>query len=546
MAALELRDVPVSDAREFVRVLGLAFGNVGTDEEVGAGVGKLYDPDWAIGFYDAGRLVSTAGALNLELTLPAGPGQPFRSVAVPGVTAVGVLPTHRRRGLLSEMMAHQLGQFRDREVPLAVLVASESLIYGRYGYGLASSSQALAIATRRSSFAAARRPEGPAPGQLHLVGSAEATTVIPVIHDHARRLRPGEVSRPGLYWEATLRDPEGSRGGASARTFVVHEDSDGRADGYASYRIHSKWGDGLPASSVEVEDLYSTSPGTDAALWRFLLDIDLVEELTAWARPLDDALRWRLAEPRRLRTTGVCDSLWALLVNVPAALEARGYGTETELVLEVTGASGGRYQLATAAEGGTCEQAKDSAPTDLVLGPSQLGAIYLGGCRPSVLAAAGLVEERGPGLWRALTPRSPAPSSPFAGPFFDLGLSSPTRLIGERFSGGFLPVPQIVSREHQNVITNYARFDGTGFPAAACEIQIAHIIRALLVPRSRALGAAGCASWLVCSHCCLIAWRLLRRFPSFVDARRAPSVGPHRGLWSTSRTGPRATGFRVL
>ncbi len=192
----------------------------------------------------------------------------------------------------------------------------------------------------------------------------------------------------------------------------------GQADGYASYRIHSKWEDGLPASAVAVEDLYSTSPAADAALWRFLLDIDLVEELTARARPLDDALRWRLAEPRRLRTTGVTDCLWALLVDVPAALEARGYGTETELVLEISGAWGGRYQLATGAGGSNCEQAKDSAPTDLVVGLSQLGAIYMGGCRPSVLAAAGLVEETRPGALACADDAFASPLLPFCGTNF--------------------------------------------------------------------------------------------------------------------------------
>jgi predicted acetyltransferase len=418
VAALELRDVPVSEAREFVRVLGLAFGHDTTDEEIEAAVSEFYDPDWAIGFYDAGRLVATAGALRLELTLPAGPGQPFPSVTVPGVTAVGVLPTHRRRGLLNQMMAHQLGQFRDRGVPLAILVASESVIYGRYGYGLASSCQGLAIATKRSSFLSTRRPEGPVPGRLHLMGPVEAATVAPGIHDDARRLRPGEVSRSALFWETTLRDLDRSRHGDNARAFVVHENADGRPDGYASYRYHGKWADGLPANRVAVEDLYSASPDVDAALWRFLLDIDLVEELTAGARPLDDALRWRLAEPRRLRTTGIHDSLWALLANVPAALETRGYGIETELVLEVNGVTTGRYKLATAAAGAHCWRAKDTAPTDLVLGLNQLGAIYLGGCRPSVLAAAGLIEETRAGALTRADAAFASPLLPFCGTMF--------------------------------------------------------------------------------------------------------------------------------
>jgi predicted acetyltransferase len=419
VAGLELREVPAAEAREFARALELAFGSAAIDDEQLDTTARLtYDPGWAIGFYDGGRLVSTASALNLEVTVPAGPGRPCSSVAVPGVTAVGVLPTHRRRGLLKQMMAYQLGQFRDREAPFAILTASESLIYGRFGYGLASSCQSLAIATKRSSFLGAKDAEEPGPGRMRLVNLDEARTVLPAIHDRARRLRPGEISRPASTWETMLRDPERSRDDDKPRTFVVHEGANGGLDGYASYRYHSKWEDGLPANRVAVEDLYSTSPRTHAALWRFLLDIDLVEEVTAWARPLDEALRWLLAEPRRLRTTGMYDSLWALIVDVPAALAVRGYGIETELVLEITGPSTDRFRVTTGIDGGYCEPAKDDEQTDLVLGLSQLGAIYLGGCRPSVLAAAGLVEETRAGALARADAAFASPLLPFCGTGF--------------------------------------------------------------------------------------------------------------------------------
>jgi predicted acetyltransferase len=419
MARLELRKVPPSEALNFARVAELAFGNIATDEEAEATAAEIFDPEWAIGVYDAGQLVATTSAIPLELTLPAAPGQPFRVAAVPGVTAATVLPTHRRRGLLSRMMARQLDRFRERAVPLAILTASESVIYGRYGYGLASSSQSISIATKRSAFVA--KPDGNeqvGAGRLRLVGAAEAANILPAVHDQARKLRPGEVSRSKEVWEGTFRDPQRHRGGGGARTYVVHENADGGADGYASYRYHWKWHDGLPASSISIEDIYSTSPDVDAALWRFALDIDLVEEVTAGMRPLDDVLRWRLADPRRLRTTSINDSLWARLVDIPAALASRGYGTETELVLEVDGQSIERYMLATGANGGSCRPAKDSEKTDLALGLSQLGAIFLGGCRPSLLAAAGRVEEHRPGALARADAAFASPLTPFCGTRF--------------------------------------------------------------------------------------------------------------------------------
>jgi predicted acetyltransferase len=419
MAELELRQVPASEALAFARTTEMGFGNVATDEDAEASATEIFDPEWAIGVYDAGQIVATAGAVPMELTLPAGPGRPFPAVAVPGVTAVAVLPTHRRRGLLNRMMAHQLDQFREREVPLAILTASESMIYSRYGYGLASSSQSVSIATRRSAFGGSSNDTAPAAaGRMRLVNATEAPKILPVIHEQARRLRPGEITRSKDVWHLVFRDPERHRHGAAARTYVVHESEGGAPDGYASYRYRHNWRDGLPTHTISVEDLYATSPSVDAALWRFVLDVDLVEEVTAGLRPLDEPLRWRLAEPRRLRTTGITDFLWARLVDIPAALAARGYNAETELVLQVEGPSTERVVLATAATGGSCRRAGDADHTDLVLGLSQLGAIFLGGCPPSVLGRAGQIEEQRPGALARADAAFASPLLPFCGTHF--------------------------------------------------------------------------------------------------------------------------------
>jgi predicted acetyltransferase len=418
MGGLELRSVPEAEAMELARVVGLAFGNVVTDVEAEETIRECFDPDWAIGAYDAGRLVATASAVSLELTLPAGAGHAFPVLAVPGVTVVTVLPTHRRRGLLNQMMAHQLSQFRDREVPVSVLTASESAIYGRYGYGLASSYQTVAVSSKRSGFLGAPGGDGPGTGQLRLVDVAEAARVLPGVHGRARRLRPGEVSRSEACWANILADRERQRDGGGARLYVVHEGADGGADGYASYRYHWKWDGGLPAHRVAVEDMYSTSPEVHAALWRFLLDVDLVEEVVVGHVPLDEPLRWRLADPRQVRTTTISDFLWARLADVPAALGARGYGAETELVLEVPGSSTERYLLATSPAAGSCRRARDSEGTDLVLGLRELGAIYLGGCRPSVLAAAGQVRESRAGALGRADAAFASPLAPFCGTHF--------------------------------------------------------------------------------------------------------------------------------
>lgn len=417
MAELELRSVPPSDALAFARTAEMTFANIATDEETKETKAEIYDPDWAIGVYDGSGLVATTSATSMELTLPAGAGQPFPVLEVIGVTGVGVLPTHRRRGLLNRMMAHQLGQLRERGVPLAILTASEAGIYGRYGYGLACSFQELTIATKRSQFLDGVGLPLTQGGRLRLLSAADAADVVPGVHQQVRRRRPGEIDRSKTRWELLLRDPERHRGGGGPRFYVLYEGPHGVPDGYASYRYKWNWEGGLPHHSVSVGDLYMTSTEVGTALWRYLLDLDLVGEVTA-RRPLDDPLRWCLADPRQLRTTRVSDMMWVRLVDIPVALAARGYGAETDLVLEVEGDPTGRYALATSPEAGDCRRARSRDKTDLSLGVAELGAIYLGGCRPSVLAAAGRIRELRHGALARADAAFASPLVPFCGTSF--------------------------------------------------------------------------------------------------------------------------------
>jgi len=421
VAELELRTVPPEEALGFVRTAETAFGELLPDEDLAQVVDELYEPGWAIGAYDGPHLVATASALPMELTLPAGSGQEFPVTNVMGVTAVGVLPTHRRRGLLTRMMAHQARQLADHEVPLAVLTASESVIYGRFGYGLACSYQDVAILTRRAAFLpeASRVRGDQGGGRLRQVTAGEAADILPAVHDRARRRRPGEVNRSKSRWDLRFADPERFRGGGGGRMYVIWEDKSGQSQGYAAYRYHQKWESGLAQHKVTVGDLYSTSPEVEAILWRYLLDLDLVAEVGG-GQPLDAPLRWLLADPRQLRTVGLYDFLWVLLVDVPAALSSRGYGTETDIVLEVNEASGRaeRYHISTGPAGASCRRAKAREKTDLALSLADLGALYLGGCRPSTLAAAGRVHEVRPGALPRADAAFASPVAPFCGTSF--------------------------------------------------------------------------------------------------------------------------------
>jgi predicted acetyltransferase len=410
---LDLRSVDRSEAESFVRLVYQAFGSV-PDADSLARACERFEPDFAIGVYEQGRIVATASAYPLEMTLPAGPGRTLPTLAIPGVTAVGVAPTHRRQGLLTRMMNHQLADLRDRGYPVAALLASESIIYGRFGYGWATSYQSLVIESDRDAF----RPDVPADtGRMRILEPDEAGKLLPLVHDGARHLRPGELIRNARWWDNHLKDPEKERGGGEARMYAAHESASGEADGWVSYRYGKQdWPEGIARHQVEVDDLVAAEPAVPAALWRFVLDLDLVEEVKAPNRPLDEPLRWMLADPRRLRTTEVADHLWLRILDIPAALAARGYPAAERLVIEVTAAdpsAAGRFVLETGPESGACRPAKRGEKAQLVVGLADLGAIYVGGLSPSTLAAAGRVNELASGALAVSDRIFASPVTPF-------------------------------------------------------------------------------------------------------------------------------------
>ncbi len=387
---LELRVPEPDDFVAFMEPVWRAFGEPAPSAEEIDDERLLWEPERSLGAVDGSEWVGATGAFTFELTLPGATTAPAA-----GVTMVGVAQTHRRRGVLTALMAAQLDDVAERRDPFAILTASESSIYGRFGYGPATFSTELELRTDRSRF---RDPlEGR--GRLRVVRLAEAGDAMAAAYERCRRQRAGAVDRRKEYWQRVQRDRPSSRDGASALFVVTHTDDDGEPDGYATYRIKQRWPSGLPDHTAVVTDLYGVDPDIEAILWRFLCDIDLVATVRARTRPEDDPLRWRLAEPRQLRTKDLSDWLWVRVLDVPAALTARRYATEDSLVLTVEDrfrpASGGRFRLETGGDGADCEPT--TAGADLILGAEELGAMVLGGVAPSLLARAGRIDEPTPG-----------------------------------------------------------------------------------------------------------------------------------------------------
>ena len=348
---------------------------------------KVSELDRSIAVFDGGEIVANAGGFSFDLTVPGGGTLPAC-----GVTAVGVRHTHRRRGLLNRMMRHQLDDVIARGEPLAVLTASETVIYGRYGYGLATQFWGWKVDTQ----ALVIESPSQAGGRVRVIDKDAAAKVLPGIYDRARLRHPGAVAWSPAWWDMWLTDLEADRHGATARFYLVHEGEGGEPDGYLAYNVKHRWESGLPDHTVNIVASHALSDDVEAALFEHLTTIDLVRHVTASGRPVEDHLRYRLANSRRMRITEAGDHLWLRVLDVPRALSARALGADDRITLSVDDrfvpASGGTFTLAP----GECVR-DDSATPDLSMGARDLGAVYLGGVLPSALGRAGRIREHTPG-----------------------------------------------------------------------------------------------------------------------------------------------------
>jgi predicted acetyltransferase len=378
---VEATRITQDEVHAFLEALFGAFhGELRPDEL--AMVATAIEPERSLAVREDGQIVATAGIYSRRLTVPGG------EVPAAAVTMVGVRASHRRRGLLTTMMRRQLADVHEAGAePVAALWASEGAIYGRYGYGLASLSAHVDVVVREARL---RDP----PEARARLGSPEAMRSAMVeIYDAARLQTPGMLDRSGVWWDRLTADFEHNREGAGPlRAAVV----DGEA--YAMYSVTMKFDLSGPDGRVNVREVVAATPEGNAAIWRFLLELDLTRRLEYDRAPSDDPLLHLVAEPQSVTAT-IGEALWVRVVDVPAALTARSYAMPFELVLELADDvcpwNAGRWALAYDGTTTTCE--RTSAPADLELGAAELGAVYLGGTTFATLARARRVREREPG-----------------------------------------------------------------------------------------------------------------------------------------------------
>jgi predicted acetyltransferase len=349
-----------------------------------ASFARVLAPHRAYGAWDQGRIVGGSGALALDLTVPGG------RVRAAGLTVVGVLPTHRRRGTLRTLMRHQLDACRERTEPVAYLWASDERIYGRFGFGLASLAAAIELPREHSAY---HGPNGPA-GEASLVPLDAAERLLAPIYARVADATPGMFARSLDWWQTrTLTDPEWRRQGRGNLHCVVIA-FDQRPVAYALYRVNANFAHGIATGAVEVMEALGDSPHATRAIWRHLLDIDLTSRTTAELLPLDHPLLLMIAEPRRLHMN-IRDGTWVRLVDIGTALSARTFAPAGTVVIDVIDQfcpwNAGRWRV------GANIVERTNEPADLRCDVSALGSTYLGGFTWLQLFKALRVEALRPG-----------------------------------------------------------------------------------------------------------------------------------------------------
>jgi len=370
----EIGPIAPEEVRPFIVATVDAFLEELHDEDVDLWA-RMVEPERTLVARAGGAIVASSALFSMQLAVPGG------AVPMAGVTAVGVDPVHRRRGLLDRMMRGHLEAIHARgEEAVSALYASEAGIYGRWGYGQAMRNADLKVASREGRLLAGPAPDRPRAGE-----PPELLAEMRAVYDTVWPTRPGMLARDDLLWEHALRDAEHHRAGAGRLRALTC------AGGYALYMVRDAETDGRPDGVIELRELVAATTVDAVILWEHLLSLALTRRVQWKMAPLDDPIIHMVDNTRAVASV-VYDAMYVRLVDIPRALAQRSYAAPLDVVLEVRDEvcpwNAGRWRLA----GTTCEPT--SAPADLALGPLELGAAYLGGTTLAALAAAGRVEER--------------------------------------------------------------------------------------------------------------------------------------------------------
>ncbi|MBH0128976.1 GNAT family N-acetyltransferase [Salinibacterium sp. NK8237] len=356
--------------------------------------------------------VATTSSWTEQLTVPGG-----QSIDAWAISSVTVSPTHRRRGIARSLLEGELRSAAAMGLPMAMLTVSESTIYGRFGFGQAVFAADLTIDTTRASLVAHERR-----GTLQHVSPAVFVSEAPTVFERIRLATPGQIKVWPLRWEQIAGTAPGDEEYTKNTRIVRFDDESGTSRGFVVYRVKDGGAD-FTHHKLTVDYLLAETPEAYEALWRFVLEVDLVREVKAELRSIDEPLLWLLSDMRAAQVSPI-DHLWLRIIDVPASLTARTYSGAAELGFDVSddlGFAHGRYVLTTD-EGGMPQVGQvvelPDAIASVSLSVNELSSLYLGGVTVSALVAAGRITELTEGAAAAVERVFHAPTTPWLNIWF--------------------------------------------------------------------------------------------------------------------------------
>lgn len=387
MSDYDIRPVAVDERRLAVDAFRTALLSGAVNDETFAAGQLSWDDSDSVAAWDGDTCVGVVAAFRFDSTVPGG-----TLVPTAGVTRVGVLPTHTRRGVLTQLMHRLLRESGERGNVLATLHASETTIYRRFGFAIATDAVAAIVTTRHT------KPwrSAPLPGSMRLLAYTDVLDVVAPLYERVARWRVGSISRPTWMWPRILKDASRPTAEPYGKgSFVaVHTDRSGTDDGYVVYDVD--WDETFaknPAGAGKVRDLWGASLEVELELWRYLLDIDLITTWKSEPRPVDEPVRRAMHDSRAYEAVQRFDDQWIRILDVEAALTARTYGAANDSVTigvhdPMFPANTGTWTISAAGA------ERSDRPADVEVDISTLSAAYLGAVSWHDLASIGALDSR--------------------------------------------------------------------------------------------------------------------------------------------------------
>jgi len=390
MSPITIRPVVEDEYAAFVLAFIEGFADDLPSDDFADLIRRTLPPERTLAAFDGDDIVGTFGGYHLDLTVPGG-----GSVGMEGTTVVTVFPTHRRMGLLRSMMDAHLANAAGAGYAIAGLWASESGIYGRFGYGLATHNLSWKMKGPGIAFR-----NGLAIDRVRRIKATAAKDVLTPIFERVLPTRPGMYARTSEWWDELLLDEDWMKRGRTSKRYVVHDGPNG-PDGYVIYRQKPDSGDdGHSDGRVIVSELITETPSAEASLWAYLTRIDMCPNVESWNVPVDDPLPMMVTEPRRLGSKGPSDAMWIRILDVVAALEARTYEEDgaitVALVDDFRPDTSGTFRISV--ENGMATVAPSEEEPAVSIDSDALGALYLGGGDALAYAAADRIRGDADGV----------------------------------------------------------------------------------------------------------------------------------------------------